>query len=355
MLRANQAVRLGLRAASRNPELAFGKALLDLTGTVLTALPLLFAGALLLAAVGAAEPLAAVLRLGALSYSLRWPLASALLATLLCGWLLGLAFWSGALPLLAADAEMDARPPAGNFWLLAARGFPRVLRAGALSSALSLLVSLACLTALLAALPALAQRPSPALLAGLALVISAMVFCGILLDLLLRLWLVRAAALGDSASSAFARAASLLGARLGACLTVALAFLLLELLVGASAGLFTGVISSGDLLSPGHQILALGPRLAVGIASGVVFSWLEVSRQAALAALAADADGLLMLPPEEAPRMPAPKVLLRPRPALRPERTPEPVPEPVIEALPVPDEVIEALPAPEPVDEPEQK
>ena len=44
MLKTGQAVRMGVRAASRNPELAFGKALLDLLGTVLSLLPLLLAG-----------------------------------------------------------------------------------------------------------------------------------------------------------------------------------------------------------------------------------------------------------------------------------------------------------------------
>src|SRR5689334_20983788 len=39
VLRANRAVRLGLRASSRNPELAFGKGLLDAIGTLLALLP----------------------------------------------------------------------------------------------------------------------------------------------------------------------------------------------------------------------------------------------------------------------------------------------------------------------------
>ena len=44
MLRANHAVRLGLRASTRNPELSFGKALLDTLGTALSLLPWLMVG-----------------------------------------------------------------------------------------------------------------------------------------------------------------------------------------------------------------------------------------------------------------------------------------------------------------------
>src|SRR5207302_1007137 len=58
---------------------------------------------------------------------LRWPTLGALVAALVVSFALGMLFWSGALPLLAADAEMDARPPPGHFAQLAARGFSRVL------------------------------------------------------------------------------------------------------------------------------------------------------------------------------------------------------------------------------------
>lgn len=360
MLRANQAVRLGLRAASRNPELAFGKALLDLTGNLFAALPILFTALMLFAALADDAPLAEALRLAGLAGSLRWPIIAAVLATLIAGWALGMVFWSGALPLLAADAEMDARPPPGNFWLLASRGLPRVLRAGALASSLSLLVSLASIAAFLSALPLFALHPSPTLFALLPLLISISAVGGILVDLLLRLVLVRSAALGDSATSAFARAASLLGARLGTFLLVALAFLVLELLVGAMAGMFTGVVTSGNLIDPSHQLIALGPRIAVAIASGVIFSWLEVGRQGALAAIAADAEGLLALPSDPVPPVSAPTVLERPRALQQP--VVEAMPEAVIDALPVSEEVVEALPAEEPVvealpadDEPEKK
>src|SRR5207237_868084 len=43
MIRAQNAIRLGLRAATRNPELAFAKTLLDLGGTALSLLPVFFA------------------------------------------------------------------------------------------------------------------------------------------------------------------------------------------------------------------------------------------------------------------------------------------------------------------------
>ena len=43
MIRAQNAIRLGLRAATRNPELAFAKTLLDLGRTALSLLPVFFA------------------------------------------------------------------------------------------------------------------------------------------------------------------------------------------------------------------------------------------------------------------------------------------------------------------------
>src|SRR2546430_8270094 len=56
VLRANQAVRLGLRAASRNPELSFGKTLLDAVGSLLSMLPWLSALILIAAVAGRVEP-----------------------------------------------------------------------------------------------------------------------------------------------------------------------------------------------------------------------------------------------------------------------------------------------------------
>lgn len=293
MLRANQAVRLGLRAASRNPELAFGKALIDQLGNLLALMPFLLGG-LLFAGALQWKGLRGALRAVDL---LRWPTLGALVAALVVSFALGMLFWSGALPLLAADAEMDARPPPGHFAQLAARGFSRVLLAGALGQALALLFGLACAAALVAALPAFAARRSAAMLAGVALVGAAAIVGAIAVDLLARLVLVRAAAFGDSVSAAFARAASLLGARLGACLAIALAFLLLELVVATAAGAITGAISSAAFFDPDAELLALAPRLAVGLAGAAVFAWLEVGRQAALAALVADAEGLIQPPP----------------------------------------------------------
>ncbi len=335
MLRATHAVRLGLRAASRNPELAFAKALLDQLGSLLTLLPLLLAGILVAAAIGHAGALQALVRGLATVRALRWPVAGGLCAALSVAWAFGIGFWSGALPLLAADAEMDARPPPGNFLLLASRGFARVAGAGALGSLLSLLYAAAFTLALVAALPLIALRPSPALLAGVALVIASGVVGGVLIDLLARLMLVRSAALGDGATAAFGRAASLLGARLGACIAIAAAFLVLDLLVAAMGTLLTGVLSGGALLNPDAELLALAPRVAVGLALAAVFAWLEIGRQGALAALAADAEGLIARPPEPRRPTPVPAVLARP------------FPEPVIEALPV-EQVIEALPVAEP-------
>src|SRR2546430_6969509 len=56
VLRANQAVRLGLRAASRNPELSFGKTLLDAVGSLLSMLPWLSALILIAAVAGGPAP-----------------------------------------------------------------------------------------------------------------------------------------------------------------------------------------------------------------------------------------------------------------------------------------------------------
>jgi hypothetical protein len=317
VLRANHAVRLGLRAASRNPELAFWKALLDQAGALLALLPTLLAGLLMLAAADRLD-LAALLR--ALRV-LRWPVLGGSAAALLLAFTLGMLFWAGALPLIAADAEMDRRPPAGNFWLLAAKGFPRVVAAGAAAYGLSLLFSLACAAALLLAVPAALARPSTALLGSIAAVASAAIVGSVLVDLLARLWLVRAAAFGEGAAAALGKAASLLGARLGALVVVSIAFLFLEMLAAFAAATFTGFISSSSMFDPDAELLALAPRAAVGLAFAAVFAWLEVGRMGALAAVALDAEGLIAppTPPEPAPE-------------------PAPLAEPVIEALPVEDE-----------------
>src|SRR5947209_3703648 len=106
-LRANQAVRLGLRASSRNPELGFGKALIDQAGNLLTLLPLVLGGLLVAASLGW-NGLAVAVRALEL---LRWPVAGAILCALAVSFVAAMLFWAGALPLLAADAEMDRRPP----------------------------------------------------------------------------------------------------------------------------------------------------------------------------------------------------------------------------------------------------
>jgi hypothetical protein len=312
MLRANQAVRLGLRAASRNPELAFARALLDQLGNLLVFLPVLLGSLFVFALVDRSDFLAAVRAVRALS----WPTLGGLVAAASLSFSAGMLFWAGALPLLAADAELDRRPPAGNFALLASRGFARVLLAGLVAYAMAIAFSLACTAALFAGLPALVARPSPALLAGTALIAALSIAGSVLLDLLGRLLIMRAAAFGEGVSVAFGRAASLLGARLGACLVVSVAFLVLDLIAATVAGMLTGAISSTSFLEPGVELLALAPRIAVGLAAAAVFAWLEVGRMGALSALALDAEGLIG--EQSAPPQPAP-----------------PLAEPVIEALPI--------------------
>src|SRR5438105_1147995 len=130
MLRANHAVRLGLRSASRNPELAFGKGLLDALGTALSALPWALAAMLVAAALDRSDAARALVAAARAAFSMRWAIAGGVLAAALLSWTLGMAFWSGALPVLAADAELGRRPPPGHFWPLALRGFPRVAAAG---------------------------------------------------------------------------------------------------------------------------------------------------------------------------------------------------------------------------------
>ncbi len=318
MLRANQAVRIGLRAASRNPELAFGRALLDQLGNLLTFLPLLLAGVFALALAGNESLLTSLAAVRAL----RWPTLGAVVAAAAIAFTAGILFWAGALPLVAADAELDRRPPSGSFTLLASRGFARVFLAGLVAGALAIGFSLACTAALVAGIPAALLHPTPALLAGAALVSTIAIAGSILLDVLGRLLLVRAAAFGEGVSAAFGKAASLLGARLGACFAVSVAFLVLDLIAASVAGMLSGVLSMSSFLDADAQLLALSPRIAVGLAAAVVFAWLEVGRMAALAALAMDAEGL-MAPPAPSSATPLQGV---------------PIAEPVIEALPVDEE-----------------
>ena len=330
VLRANQAVRLGLRAASRNPELSFGKALMDAAGSLLSMLPWLSAAILISALAGWLEP---VLGLAAAAVALgrmRWALAGGALAAAAISWAMGMAFWAGALPVLAADAELQRRPPPGHFWPLALRGFARVAAAGALGGSLLLAFELSLAAGVFWGALAILARPTAAAFALLALAGCLGIAGAVLLDALARLMLVRAAAFGDGALAAFARASDVLGRRTGACVAIQLAFLLLEAVVATIAGLFTGILWTG--LDPAFLLVALPPRLAAGLAFGAVFAWLEVARQGALAAIVADAEGLIEVQAEPPPLPPAPTVLRRPEP---------------IEALPV----IEALPAPPADDE----
>src|SRR5437899_1671392 len=103
VLRANQAVRLGLRAASRNPELAFARALLDEGGTLIALLPVVLAGIFAFAIADRVSLGAALASLAAL----QWTVIGGVAAAAVLAFVAGMLFWAGALPLLAADAEMD--------------------------------------------------------------------------------------------------------------------------------------------------------------------------------------------------------------------------------------------------------
>jgi len=302
MLRANQAVRLGLRAASRNAELSFAKGLINQGGNLLALLPIAFA-AILIAALARGDALRSALLAARALAGLRWPVLGGIAAALSIALAASLLFWAGAVPLLAADAELNRRPPPGNFALLVSRGAARTVVAGILGWGISILFTLACDAAVIFAIPALLLRPSPGLLAAAALAGAVAVTGTFLLDALARLIMVRAAAFGDSATPAFARAVSLLGARLGASAVITVVFVALELIVGAVAASLTGLLSAGSF-NPRDQVLALAPHAAIALAAAAVFGWLEVGRMGAFAALAADAEGLIApeAPPEPPPR-----------------------------------------------------
>jgi len=315
VLRANHAVRLGLRAASRNPELPFAKALIDQGGNLLAMVPVVLAALLVASLLQGDTVTSLVLALRAM-LALRWPVLGGIAAALAIAFTASMLLWAGALPLLAADAELDRRPPPGNFTVLLSRGAARTLVAGSLGWGISLLFAVSCAAALLYVGPLALLRPSLGLFIAAALVGAAALLGGFLLDLLARLTLVRAAAFGDPATVAFGKAASLLGARLGACLVVTLAFVFLETIVASVAATLSGFASGAAFFNPPLEVLALAPRVAIGLAAGVVFGWLEVGRMGALAALAADAEGLIE--PPAAPQ-------------------PTPVAELVVEALPAED------------------
>jgi hypothetical protein len=306
VIASNQAVRLGLRAASRNPELAFGRTLIDQAAALLSLLPVVLAGFLIAGAtIGSIWRAIAVL---------RWPTLGAMVVAFALSLTAGAFFWAGTLPLLAADVELDRRPPPGNFALLASRGFSRVLLTALTSQLLSNLVVAACVLAVFFAVPVAMLQPSSGRLAVVALVVISAVIFSLLVDLLLRFWLLRAAAFGEGVSAAFGKAASLLSARLGQGMIVTAAFLLLELIVSALAGALGGIFSRLALSDADAALLGLAPRIALGLAFAAVFAWLEVGRMGALAAIACDAEGLLGPDHGEHP------------------------PEPVIDALPVNDE-----------------
>jgi hypothetical protein len=359
MVRVRTAFRLGFRAASRNGELAFAKALLDLAGTLLSLLPSLLFVALALRLTGLGDPLATLLRLGQASRAAWLPLTGAALAGGALSWALTLAFLGGALPLLTADAELGARPPAGSFLRLATSAFPRLAAAGAVTTGLLLLVNTVLLVAVLAAPLVLGPHPGPAAVASVALVLAFSFVGGLLLDLLARLTLVRAAIFGEGATKAFARAAGLLGDRLGALLGLWLLCVFVEVVVATSLATLGSGLDTRALTSLADAILTLAPRAALAIVGAVLFAWVELGRLGALAILAADAEGLITIeePVEVAPprdhyshqqrRVTVSDLSPRNNPPLPPRERPQS--EPVVEALPVPEEeqVIEALPVPE--------
>jgi hypothetical protein len=284
VIASNHAVRLGLRAASRNPELAFGRTLIDQASALLSLLPVALA-VLLIAGADLDTLFATVL-------ALQWPMLGAGIAAIAISATGGALFWAGALPLLAADVEIDRRPPPGNFALLASGGFARVFVAQILSQLLSTLVIATCTLALLVALPRALLHPSAGRFAEVALVATLAVVFSLLIDLLARLWLLRAAAFGDGVSVSFGKAVSVLSARLGQAMIVTAAFFVLEIIVSAVAGALGGVFSGNAFFDADVALLALAPRIALGLAFAAVFAWIEVAKMGALAAIVCDHEGL---------------------------------------------------------------
>src|SRR5438067_5960279 len=178
MLPAHHAVRLGLRAATRNPELSFGKALLDALGTALSLLPPLMVIAILAAGVGRLDGFEAISTAVLALVRMRWALVGASFTVVVLSWALGMAFWSGALPVLAADAELQRRPPSGHFWPLALRGFGRVASAGAVAYGFLLLFAAALIACGVVGGVAIIARATPVRFAMIALLVSVAVVFG---------------------------------------------------------------------------------------------------------------------------------------------------------------------------------
>ena len=346
MVRASQAIRMGLRAAWRNPELSFVKALLDLMSTVLGSLPLLFAGWILWRTFSGLPILSAVMHVAHALPKMGWPIAAALFIGGVISWALAAGFWAGALPLVAIDIEMNARPAKGLFFRLAQNGFARVAGSSLVSIGISTLVALCLLEALLIGVPLFALDPSPQLALGMAAILTCAFGTGFFVDFLGKLALVRAAVLGDGPATSFLGAAKLLGERTFVALGIGVVFVLLELVAATALGGLLGPMVAEDW-SLDTQLFAFGPRIALTIATTTVLAFLELARQGALAALATDAEGLLTLPPEPVivqsrqysqQRRAVQAWELRPPAIAVQPLTPE-APEPVIEALPVPEAV----------------
>jgi hypothetical protein len=317
MLRGAQAIRLGMRAATRNPELALAKALLDAGSAALSFVPLALAALLAYAAVrGLRDPFLVAFEAAVTFRATSWSTVGAIACALAVSWTLSAAFWSGALPLLAADAELGRRPDEASFWRLASAGFPRVAATFAVATVLSILFAAACACGVVAAAAAAIAGRGAIGIAGVALLATCVIAGGVLVDLILRLMLVGSAALGDGVSAAFARAVRVVGRRLGACVGIAFAFALAEVVVAGVSGSLTAAVSAAGI-SLRAQVLAMPARIAIWVAFAAVFAWLETGKHGALAAIAADDAGLIA-PPE---------------------------PPPVVEALPLAEPVVDALPA----------
>src|SRR5437763_621322 len=121
----------------------------------------------------------------------------------------------------------------------------RAARAGAVAYGLQVAFAVSLGIVALAGSATVAARPRPLAFALFALAACLGIASGILLDALIRLMLVRAAAFGDGATASFAQAAGFLGRRLGACAAVQLAFLFLQLVAASLAGLLTGILWAG--------------------------------------------------------------------------------------------------------------
>jgi hypothetical protein len=280
------ALRLGLRAASREPWLlAVGIAVAIARRAAVwpawaVAWAVLVRGAMASASRGRFDPVAAVE--GAISAASS-PRFLALVAGLwLAGIALGaavrLAYVAGALPTLGAAMAGTEGP---RFAAGVAFGFPHVLAAAALGFVLEVAAALFAVTlagaALLVTHRVAGSGASPLLAAAVALALTLAIAVPRVLAPLADAGVARAAVLGEGPGEAFAAAGARVLARPATFVLAGLAFGAVALIVpGIVAGVGSALTGFAVAANP---IVLVGPQLMIAaaaatIASGVDLAWL---------------------------------------------------------------------------------